>query len=135
MSFSRSRLPDAVSYFEGEGLTLKGRGKWRSACCVFHAERTPSLRINIATGAWVCMGCSTKGGDVIAFHMERHGADFIAAAKALGCWDDDGKPAPVRAAALPPRTALEVLHFEATLVAVAAGNLAHGVTLSDAERR
>lgn len=134
MSFSRNRLPDAASYFEGEGLTLKGRSKWRSALCVFHDDATPSLRINVSTGAWVCMSCGTKGGDVLAFHMERHGMDFIAAAKAIGCWDDDGKPAPVRAASLPPRAALEVLHFEATLVAVAAGNLAQGVVLTDVDR-
>lgn len=134
MGFVRNRLPDAVHYFESEGLTFKGRGKWRSTLCPFHDDSDPSMRVNVETGAWVCMSCGAKGGDVLAFHMERHGVDFITAAKALGCWDDDGRPAPVRPASLPPRAALEVLHFEALLTAVAAGNLAQGVTLSDDDR-
>lgn len=134
MSFDRNRLPDALGYFEGEGLTVKGRGKWRSTACPFHDDSTPSMRINVETGGWCCMSCGVKGGDVLAFQMERHGVDFVTAAKALACWVDDGRPAPTRAVSLPPRAALEILHFEALLTATAAGNLAQGVTLTDADR-
>lgn len=134
MTFDRSLLPDAASYFESEGLKLTGRGKWRTTECKFH-DGSDSMRINITTGAWVCMNCAAKGGDVLAYYMATSGEEFVQAAKSLGAWIDDGKPArPQRAAPLPPRAALEVLGFECNLTAVAAGNLAHGVTLTDADR-
>ncbi len=135
MSFSRTRLPDALTHYrDTEGLVLKGRGKWLGAPCVFHDDSNPSMRINAETGGGCCMSCGVKFGDVVDFHMQRHGVDFVTAAKALGCWIDDGKPAPTRAQSLPPRAALEVLAFEALLAAVAAGNMANGVTLTDADR-
>lgn len=131
MSFDRERMPDPVSYFEGECLKLSGPGKWKTTGCAFHGG-SDSMRVNVASGAWVCMSCSTKGGDVLSYHMQAHGLEFIDAAKALGCWVDDGKPQrPHKPAPLPPRAALEVLGFEATLAAVAAANVARGVALSD----
>ena len=33
------------------------------------------------------MTCGAKGGDVLAFHMQRHGLRFIEAARALGAWE------------------------------------------------
>lgn len=134
MSFDRERMPDPVSYFEGEGLKLSGPGKWKTTGCTFHGG-SDSMRINVASGAWVCMSCSAKGGDVLSYHMQAHGLEFIDAAKALGCWVDDGKPQrPHKPAPLPPRAALQVIAFEATLAAVGAGNVARGVTLTDADR-
>lgn len=134
MSFDRSRLPEAREYFGSEGLTLKGPGKWKTTNCVFHGG-SDSMRINTASGAWVCMSCSEKGGDVLAYHMQSHSLEFVEAAKALGCWVDDGRPQrPQKPAPLPPRAALQVLAFEATLAAVAAGNVAHGVTLTEPDR-
>lgn len=132
--FIREQLPDSLSYFEGEGLKFKGPGKWKTTTCIFHGG-SDSMRINVATGSWVCMSCSAKGGDVLSYHMQAHGLEFVEAAKALGCWSDDGKPErPQKPAPLPPRAALQVIAFEATLAAVAAGNVAHGVTLSEPDR-
>ena len=134
MAFDRSLLPDTASYFEGEGLKLDGRGKWRTTVCKFHGGRG-TMRINSASGGWVCMSCGEKGGDVLAYHMKLHGLEFVEAAKQLGAWVDDGQPARQhKPSALPPRAALEVLAFEANLVAVAAGNIAKGVTLTEADR-
>ena len=95
------------------------------------------MRINTETGAFACMaGCGARGGDVLAFHMATTGDEFIEAAKALGCWVDDGRPATQhKPTALSPRQALELLTGEAMLVAIAAGNVAHGVVLSEADRR
>ena len=135
MTFERDRLPDVVSYFEGAGLTLAGpsRAKWKTAACTFHGG-SDSLRINTTSGAWVCMACGAKGGDVLAYHQAAHGLEFVDAAKALGAWVEDGKPTtPHRPAPLPPRAALQVLGFEATLTAVAAGNMARGVALNDVD--
>ncbi len=137
MTFERNRLPDPVSYFESQGLQLTGprSAKWRTTECKFHGG-SDSMRVNAATGGFCCMNCGARGGDVLAYHMATHGLEFVAAAKALGTWVDDGKPnKPQRPTALPPRAALEVLSFESTLVAVAAGNLARGVTLSNDDRK
>lgn len=134
MSFDRDRLPEPIGYFEEQGLKLSKRGKWRTTECRFH-DGSDSMRINTATGAWVCMSCGAKGGDVLSYHMQAHGLEFIDAAKALGAWIDDGKPeARRKPAPLPPRAALEVLSFEATVAAVAAGNIAHGIAMSDTDR-
>ena len=84
-AFDREKLPNAVRYYaEREALRLVGRGRWRSAVCPFHDDTRPSLRINIETGAYRCMTCGAKGGDVLAFHRARHGLSFTQAARDLG---------------------------------------------------
>ena len=135
--FERDRLPDPVSYYEAVGLKLTGprSSKWRTTECKFHGG-SDSMRVNVATGAFRCMNCGARGGDVLAYHMAESGLEFVEAAKALGAWVADGKThKPQKPTALSPRAALEVLDFEATLVAVAAGNLARGLVLSDADRK
>jgi len=133
MSFDRELLPDPVSYFEDQGLILTGRGKWRTTACHFH-DGSDSMRVNTASGGWCCMSCGGKGGDVLAYHQQLHGLDFVEAAKQLSAWVDDGRAAPSKPTPLAPRAALQVMAFEATLIAVAAGNVGQGVDLSDMDR-
>lgn len=136
MTFERNRLPDPVSYYEAQGLKLNGphSAKWRTSECKFHGGGD-SMRVNVATGAFRCMNCGARGGDVLAYHMAESGLEFVEAAKALGAWTEDGKPHKLlKPTALAPRAALEVLCFESNLVAVAAGNLAKGLKLSAADR-
>jgi hypothetical protein len=135
MPFEKSLLPDATAYFEGIGLKLKGppRAKWKTTSCAFHGGLS-TMRINTATGAWVCMSCGEKGGDVLAYFIRAHGVDFVAAAKGMGAWVEDGRPTvQIKPTPLSPRAALEVLRFEATLIAVAGANLARGIALSDVD--
>ena len=84
--FSRKLLPRSSTYYELQNIQLKGGGAWRDAICPFHSDANPSLRINIEKGAYRCMACGARGGDVLAFHMHRHGLGFIQAAKELGAW-------------------------------------------------
>ena len=136
MAFDRNLLPDATAYFEEQGLKLAGprRAKWKTTTCTFHGG-SDSMRVNTSTGAWVCMSCGEKGGDVLAYEIAVTGADFVAAAKAIGAWVDDGKPyKPQKPTPLSPRAALSAMAFEATLTAIAAGNIAKGVLLTDADR-
>jgi len=136
MSFNRDLLPEPVTYFENQGLKLSGprRAKWLTTECSFHGG-SDSMRINTSTGAWVCMNCDEKGGDVLAYEIASTGADFVDACKALGAWVDDGKPqTQQKPTPLSPRAALSVLAFEAMLTAVAAGNIAKGVNLTDVDR-
>lgn len=133
MTFDRNLLPDAVGYFEAQGLRLAGprQSKWKTTACQFHGG-SDSMRINTQTGGWCCMSCGESGGDMLAYHLKLHGMDFVEAAKQLGAWVEDGRPLrPQRPTTLPPRAALEVIGFECNLVAVAAGNLACGVALTD----
>ena len=133
MSFERERLPEPQSYFESEGLKLSKGRKWVTTACNFH-QGSDSMRINRHSGAWVCMACNAKGGDVLAYHMAAYGMEFVEAAKALGCWVDDGKPTPTKPAPFTPRQAVEVLANEANFVAIAAGNVAQGVVLTQDDR-
>lgn len=84
--FSRKALPEPVAYYEKQNIQLKGDGQWRDAICPFHADTKLSLRINIERGAYRCLICGARGGDVLAFHMHLHSMPFIAACKALGAW-------------------------------------------------
>lgn len=133
MSFNRDALPEPVGYFEGVGLTLRGPAKWKTTRCEFHGG-SDSMRVNTTSGAWVCMACGAKGGDVLSYEMRLTGAEFVEAAKALGAWIEDGRePASTKPTSLPPRAALGALAFEATLIAVAAGNVAQGLALDAAD--
>lgn len=86
-SFQRHLLPTPAHYFEHIAqIQLKGGGTWRDGLCPIHGDKSPSLRVNIDKGAFACMACGAKGGDVLAFHMQLHNLSFIAAAKALGAW-------------------------------------------------
>ncbi len=128
MGFERDRLPDAVSYFENQGLALKGPGKWKTTRCNFH-DGSDSMRVNTASGAWVCMNCGAKGGDVLAYEMQSTGTEFVQAAQELGAWVDDGRPpATTKPTSLPPRAALEALAFETLIVALEAGRMLQGHT-------
>ena len=131
MGFDRTLLPDPPAFYEATGLRLDGRGKWRTTACAFH-DGSDSMRVNLQTGAFVCMaGCGARGGDVLAYRMAAHGEDFITAAKALGAWVDDGKPTPTRPTPIPPRDAIQLIARECNLIAVAAGNIANGVSLTE----
>ena len=126
MALDRNLQPDATGYCEAQGLKLAGpgRAKWKTTTCNFHGG-SDSMRVNISSGAWVCMSCGEKGGDVLAYEIAVTGADFVAAAKAIGAWVDDGKPCkPQKPTPLSPRAALSAMAFEATLTAIAAGNIA-----------
>lgn len=87
-AFKRDRLPNPGEYYHAQGLKLSGGGEWKSAVCPFHDDTKPSLRVRLDTGGFRCMVCGAHGGDVLAFHMQRHGLRFIEAARALGAWEE-----------------------------------------------
>jgi hypothetical protein len=137
MSFDRRLLPEPTEYFESRGLVFREprSAKWRTTGCEFHGG-SDSMRVNTQTGSFRCMACAVSGGDVLSYEMQLTGGEFVDAAKSLGAWVDDGRPhRPQKPTTLPPRAALEVLGFEATVVAVAAGNIAKGVELTESDRQ
>ena len=129
MTFEREKLPDPVSYYESQGLIFQGSGPapWRTTECRFHGG-SDSMRIKVGSGAFVCMACGARGGDVLAYQMAAYGQSFIQAAKQLGAWSG-GKPSKehIRPNPFSPRDALNVLVFEGTLVAIADCRSAKGI--------
>jgi hypothetical protein len=139
MPLIRERLPEPQAYYEGQDLVLAGKGAWRTTRCVFHGG-SDSMRVNLRSGGFCCMaGCGARGGDVLAYHMAVQGLGFIEAARDLDAWDEDASDTGThprrRPAGLPAREALALLRADAMVVAVAAGNLAQGVVLTDADRQ
>ncbi|MBY0437378.1 MAG: hypothetical protein K2W80_04230 [Burkholderiales bacterium] len=84
--FDREALPASTKFYPAQGVTLRGRGAWRDALCPFHDDHSASLRVRIENGAFRCMSCGARGGDVLAFLRLRNGIGFVAAAKRLGAW-------------------------------------------------
>lgn len=134
MSFDRNRLPEPTAYFESRGLQLTGRGKWRTARCEFHGG-SDSLRIRVDEGCWICMACGAKGGDVVSYEMQRHGLDFVAAAKALGAWVEDRARAPSRPRAFSASDALAALHADLHVCAILLSDARRGVIPTDDDWR
>lgn len=135
MSLVREDLPDPLSYYldEFQGR-LKGGGIWRTACCPAHGGF--SLRVNIKTGAFSCLGCGDlSGGDVISYQMKVHHMEFVEACKSLGAWRDDGViPVSTKPTPLSPRQAIQMMAMESTIVAVEGARVANGYGLSDRDK-
>jgi len=126
MPLTREALPPTETYCDAHGIPLAGRGKWRTGPCPIHGG-SDSLRVNTISGGWVCMSCGASGGDALALHMAITGLDFVAAAKDLGAWVEDGRPGPTKAAAFSARDALTVLGPDLHLAAIVIGDVRRGV--------
>ncbi len=59
----------------GETVELRQRGQEFWGCCPFHGEKTPSFKVNPATGLWHCFGCG-QGGDVFSYVQKRENLEF-----------------------------------------------------------
>jgi ribosomal protein L40E len=136
--YGRELLPDPVSYYEGQGLMFMGshRAPWRTTECRFHGG-SDSMRIMVTTGAFVCMACGARGGDVLAYHMAAHSLGFVEAAKQLDAWAGDVRgERQYRPTPLSARDALSILAPEATLIALEGTRIGNGIELvaADLER-
>ena len=132
--FVRDRVPDTATFLEGEGLALTGRGLWRTTRCEFHGG-SDSMRVNTESGGWVCMACDAKGGDAIAYLVQRDGLDFITAARRLGCWDESRPYSNDKhqAKVLAPRDALEVIAIDLGAITMVMADARSGVLPSNAD--
>src|SRR3978361_2104822 len=54
-------------------LTRKGRVLW--GCCPFHAEKSPSFKVENERRSYKCFGCG-KGGDAFKWLVETEGLSF-----------------------------------------------------------
>ncbi|MEW6611474.1 MAG: DUF7146 domain-containing protein [Pseudomonadota bacterium] len=82
-------LIDPRTYYAGELIEApvsrwRGTGWQDGGLCPFHADRRAgSFRIHLGSGAYDCFACGAKGGDLIAFHMQRYGLGFAEAIQDL----------------------------------------------------
>jgi DNA primase len=79
--------PDIVSVIENEGVEIKQRGKAFWASCPFHAEKTPSFKIDPERQTFYCFGCH-EHGDIIDFIQKYRGMSFKNALQYLGIATD-----------------------------------------------
>lgn len=81
---SVARLEDIVERY----LSLKETGyskKTLVGLCPFHADRHPSLHINVKDQYYKCFACG-EGGDLFKFVQKMEGCDFREALKKLAGW-------------------------------------------------
>lgn len=86
-SFAKHKLPTPPDYYAQRLQLKRGANNWARANCPFHEDSNPSLSVNMITGGYLCHGCGSRGGDVLAFHRQVTGLGFKAAAQDLGAWE------------------------------------------------
>jgi len=78
------RVRDSIDLTElvSETVVLKRKGRLFWGRCPFHAEKTPSFKVDPATQLWHCFGCGL-GGDAFGFVMRTENVDFPDAVREL----------------------------------------------------
>lgn len=109
------------------GVRERGRGQW-SARCPAHEDHSPSLSIKERDDGALLLHC-WAGCEVDAIV----GAVGLDLADLFARTGSSGK-ASKRRHLITAAQALDLLHDEALLVAVAAANIAHGVELAEADK-
>lgn len=61
---------------------LRGNGRYLTACCPFHEDRSPSFVVYTETQSFYCFGCR-EHGDVLDFLMKIEGLTFPEAVETL----------------------------------------------------
>lgn len=81
---SIARLEDVVQRYLP--LRVNGySGKTMLGLCPFHADRHPSLHVNVKEQYYKCFACG-EGGDLFKFVQKMEGCDFAGALKILAEW-------------------------------------------------
>ncbi|MCS6870479.1 MAG: DNA primase [Anaerolineae bacterium] len=78
----RAKL-DLVQYISQSGVPLRKAGRYFTACCPFHSEKTPSFVVFPETQTWHCFGACSTGGDIFTFVQRRENVDFAEALRIL----------------------------------------------------
>jgi len=73
---ARVREATDIVSLVSERAVLKQKGRLFWACCPFHQEKTPSFKVDPATGLWHCFGCG-EGGDAFGFMMKSENLTFV----------------------------------------------------------
>ena len=106
--FEAARQADCVQAAERLGLRIRRSGSRAFTCCLFHAERTPSMCFYPGNGGFYCFGCHAHG-DAIALYAQSLNCTSLEAARQI-CRDfgfqyDEGKRRKHASPQLPARRA------------------------------
>jgi len=66
---------DPVKFYSEYVPSLKKTGRYFSANCVFHQEKSPSFFVFPDSGNWRCFGACGEGGDTFSFYKKLKGLD------------------------------------------------------------
>lgn len=78
----RAKL-DLVEYISQSGVPLRKTGRYFTACCPFHTEKTPSFVVFPDSQTWHCFGACSTGGDIFSYVQRRENVDFSEALRLL----------------------------------------------------
>lgn len=78
--FEAARQADCIQAAEKLGIRTRRSGSKAYACCLFHAERTPSLCLYPDSGGFYCFGCHAHG-DAVALYAQALSLSPLEAAK------------------------------------------------------
>lgn len=78
--FEAARQADCVQAAEKLGIRTRCSGGKAYACCLFHAEKTPSLCLYPGNGGFYCFGCHAHG-DAVALYAQALSLSPLEAAK------------------------------------------------------
>jgi DNA primase len=78
----RAKL-DLVQYILQSGVPLRKKGRYFTACCPFHSEKTPSFVVFPDSQTWHCFGACGTGGDIFTYVQRRENVDFAEALRLL----------------------------------------------------
>ena len=78
--FEAARQADCVQAAEKLGIRTRRSGSKAYACCLFHAEKTPSLCLYPDSGGFYCFGCHAHG-DAVALYAQALSLSPLEAAK------------------------------------------------------
>ena len=78
--FEAARQADCIQAAEKLGIRTRRSGGKAYACCLFHAERTPSLCLYTDSGGFYCFGCHAHG-DAVALYAQALSLSPLEAAK------------------------------------------------------
>lgn len=88
--FDRDLLPNPANYYSKQFTKFRIKSEWTTVHCCFHDDAHPSLRLHMISGRFRCFACGARGCDIVAFHMQRYRANFIATINHFGAWRHDG---------------------------------------------
>ena len=80
--FEAARQADCLQAAERLGLRLKRSSGKAFACCLFHAERTPSMCLYPGSDGFYCFGCH-KHGDAIRLYQQALNCTPLEAARRI----------------------------------------------------
>ena len=78
--FEAARQADCIQAAEKLGIRTRRSGGKAYACCLFHAEKTPSLCLYPGNGGFYCFGCHAHG-DAVALYAQALSLSPLEAAK------------------------------------------------------